>query len=101
MPSRSIGRAELAEIIERASVDCAARSREKLRRVAAETDAVAVGWFHCNGTKCPARQANYHHMGFQTRFDHAMCERFRLDFDSVTAFPNHTPFVVEVVDSDA
>lgn len=95
--SYSITRRELADIVEQASeVIGSERSRERLRRVVRETDAVAVGWFHCDGIGCPARQASYHHMTFQGQFDRLMATRFKRSIDNDAA-QLCKPFVVKVV----
>jgi hypothetical protein len=91
-----IERAELRRIVNRASIGCAPSTREKLRSVAQTTDAVAVGWFHCNGVGCPARQARRPNQRFQEAFDLAMFEHFGLvdHKDDMQRFA----FVVEVRD---
>jgi hypothetical protein len=71
-------------------------TRAKLLAVAERTDAVAVGWFHCDGVRCPARQAGRHNQKFQTAFDQAMCARFGREWprdDDLTA----PAFVVRIV----
>lgn len=83
-----IPRQEFIGIMDAATVGITPSTRSKLMAVARGTQAVAVGWFHCNGVMCPARQAGRHNQTFQLAFDRAMTERF------------HTPdpFVVVVID---
>lgn len=86
----TIPREELVRIIEEASIGCADSTRAKLRVVARTTGAVAVGWFHCDGVACPARQARRANQTFQREFDQAMYERFGVSFN------NERPLVVTV-----
>jgi hypothetical protein len=83
-----MSRSEFMRIVDAASEGCAQSTRVKLRRVAATTHAVAVGWFHCGGVKCPASQANRRNQRFQEAFDRAMAERFGRDVggDGLPAF---------------
>jgi hypothetical protein len=68
-----IERDELVRIVTEASATgCAERTRRKLIAVAETTDAVAFGWFHCDGVGCPARQARVHNQTFQKAYDEAM-----------------------------
>lgn len=97
-----IGRSELLEILWRASVGCAMSTREKLRAVGLRTDAVAVGWFHCDGVNCPARQARRHNQGFQEAFDRAMAARFGREWNEADEYtPPVEPFAVRVIDDEA
>lgn len=83
-----IERTELVRVVDRASQGITESTRAKLRAVAESTDAVAVGWFHCEGVTCPARQAGRHNQRFQEAFDLAMAERY--------GQPVESPFVVYV-----
>jgi hypothetical protein len=93
-----IERAELVRIIDEASAGvCAESTREKLRRVAETTGVLAVGWFHCDGVQCPARQARRTNQRFQSAFDTAMAERFeRETFNPASHGVICEPFIVEV-----
>jgi hypothetical protein len=91
-----IERAELVEIIDQASAGCVESTRAKLRAVAETTDAVAVGWWHCDGETCPSRQARRTNKHFQEAFDRAMYERFgRPVVEAVDGLAD--PFVVRVL----
>lgn len=82
MADKTIPRADLVRIIEDSLPgDCAQSTRDGLRRVAATTDAVAVGWFHCGDALCPMRQVRRRsgNQAFQTAFDQAMAEYFGVD----------------------
>lgn len=98
---RSVSRSELIATIDMAAaVIGSERSRARLRRVAETTDAVAVGWFHCAGVGCPARQASYHHMGFQGEFDRLMAERFGVSpYAGAAGVWYCEPFIVGVEDA--
>lgn len=87
----TITRGELVAIIDSASKECSKRTRAKLRAVAETTDAVAVGWFHCDGVGCPIRQAGEppRTRSFEKAFDRAMWARFNRTPDEI--------FVVQVV----
>jgi hypothetical protein len=75
----TIKRAELIAVVKIASLGLTPSSREKYLRVAESMTAVAVGWFHCEGANCPARQAKRHNTAFQERFDKAMWRLLGLD----------------------
>lgn len=97
--SEMITRADLVEIVDRATAEgCAMSTREKLLDVARTTDAVAVGWFFCGTVDCPARQARRRNQSFQTAFDHAMAERFGRGWNQEAQQP-FKPFVVRVEDA--
>jgi hypothetical protein len=93
----TIARADLQKIIEGASFVVPDRTRERLRRLAAETP-VAFGWFHCDGIECPARQVGYRSMAFQTSYDSAMARHFGLAGDWEDGSLSIKPRVVRVVD---
>lgn len=92
----SIPRSELVRIVDEASAGITESTRAKLRAVAETTDALAVGWFHCDGARCPARQAGRHNQEFQTAFDRAMAERFGRDWNEGFEQTPFEPFVVRV-----
>jgi hypothetical protein len=92
---RSISRADLVRLVDQASEGCANSSRAKWRAVAETTDAVAVGWFHCDGAHCPARQAGRRNQSFQEAFDRAMATQFGCEWDDDAVHPVQ-PFVVRV-----
>jgi hypothetical protein len=96
---RRISRTELMETLWDTSVGCAMSTREKLQAVALRTDAIAVGWFHCDGVNCPARQARRPNQKFQEAFDRAMGERFGVEIDESHVSGLFDPFVVEVFDA--
>jgi hypothetical protein len=96
----TIERSEFVSIVGLASAyGCADSTRAKLRQVAETTEAVAAGWFHCDGHQCPAMQAGRRNQLFQTAFDRAMAAHFgvtiRKDKDHDRLFE---PFVVRVLD---
>lgn len=76
MSDFTITRDELVEVIARAAEGITASTRAKLLKVAETTDAVAVGWWHCDGVSCPMRQASRRNQAFMTAYDKAMAERF-------------------------
>lgn len=71
-----IKRSLLEGIIAVASANCGERGSSKLAVVASTTAAVAFNSWHHEGVQCPARQARYHHQGFQETYDRMMCELF-------------------------
>ncbi len=71
-----IKRADLVRIVEKAAQDINPRTRDRLIAVARTTDAVAAGWWHCDGAGCPAQQAHVRNQCFQERYDRAMAEYF-------------------------
>lgn len=76
MTTHSISRSDLRSIIDYAATGITTSTRARLLAVAEITEAVAVGWWHCNGVNCPARQARCKNQGFQEAFDRAMAARF-------------------------
>lgn len=98
MTTLSISRSDLIEVVDYAATGITPSTRAKLLEVAKTTEAVAVGWWHCDGVNCPARQARRKNQGFQEAFDRAMSARFGrpdpLNDDEAA------PFVV-VVDGEA
>lgn len=78
-PTLTITRADLVALIDDAATGCAESTRTKLRAVAETTEAVAAGWWHCDGVSCPSRQARRKNQTFQERYDRAMAERFGRD----------------------
>jgi len=86
MKYEAISRDDLIRVVDEASEGCAESTRAKLRTVAETTDAVAVGWFHCNGYGCPARQARRPNQRFQQAFDTAMFARYGRDLDTTYSF---------------
>ena len=94
--AETIERSELVAIIDAASEGCAESTRAKLRHVAETTDAVAAGWFHCNGVGCPGSQAKRRNQSFQEAFDRAMGERFGRKWNDNAIFHPFEPFVVKV-----
>lgn len=99
----TISRLDLMETVGRvlANIECADSTKEKLFAVAEMTDAVAVGWWHCDGVSCPARQARRKNQAFQTGFDRAMAERFGRDWDEENTLGPFEPFVVVVEGCEA
>lgn len=93
--AENIERDELIRIVDDASTGITASTREKLFAVAETAEAVAVGWFHCDGVKCPASQAHRRNQAFQTKFDEAMAARFGREWDHEAMHP-FEPFVVSV-----
>lgn len=81
MPEFTIPRGELVELVARASEGCAQSTRDKLIAVAETTDAVAAGWWHCDGVSCVSRQAGRRNQTFQMAYDKAIAERYDLAFD--------------------
>jgi len=67
--SFTISRADLLRIVEKAAQDISPRTRDRLIAVAQTTEAVAAGWWHCEGVGCPARQAHVRNQKFQERYD--------------------------------
>lgn len=90
-----IDRDELIRMVDVASEGITESTRVKLLAVAETAGAVAVGWFHCDGVRCPARQAGRRNQAFQTRFDEAMAARFGREWDHEARLP-FEPFVVAV-----
>lgn len=86
--SVQIERREFLQMMEAATEGITASTRAKLRSVAESTDAVAIGWWHCDGVSCLARQAARHNQRFQEAFDRAMAARFNR--------PVSEPFVLEI-----
>lgn len=96
----TITRAELVNVVDTATAGITASTRAKLLAVAESTDAVAVGWFHCDGCLCPASQAGRRNQRFMEGFDRAMAQRFgRVVSESQEFGPAFKPFVVEVRDA--
>jgi hypothetical protein len=89
-----IGRTEFVRIVEQTTEGLTESTRAKLLDVAQGTPAVVVGWFHCDGVTCPARQARRSNQRFQEAFDRAMFEHFGREFKEGGRFA----FVVEVRD---
>ncbi len=98
--SPTITRVALIEVVDRAAQGLTPSTREKLVGVARTTGAVAVGWFHCHGVKCPASQARRRNQAFQEAFDRAMAERFGRYWNADSNRLPVAPFVVTVVDSE-
>lgn len=88
----TMDRDELIAVIDKATEGLTPSTREKLLHVAQTTDAVAVGWFHCDGVGCPSRQASRSNQKFQTAYDYAMTSRFGIDPEEAQI----EPFIVEV-----
>lgn len=95
---RTIARDDLVVIVDKAADGVADSTREKLVAVARTTDAVAVGWFHCDGVSCPARQARRQNRRFQEAFDRAMYDHFGLEYDE-DYIDGTEPFVVVIADA--
>jgi hypothetical protein len=94
----AIDRAELVRIINRTSEGCTESTRARLRAVATQTNAVAVGWWHCDGVGCPIRQAGRRtNQAFQQRFDTEMAALFDARYVNDNEI---VPFVVTVLDAD-
>ncbi len=90
MESVLIERADLVRIVDEASAQgCAQSTRTKLLGVAETTQAVAVGWFHCDGVGCPARQARRQNQAFQQAFDNAMAAHLGRKLDPCDPFVVH------------
>lgn len=103
MTSNFIDRDDLIGVVAIASYGLTESTRAKLLKVAETTNAVAVGWFHCDGVDCPARQARRHNQRFQTAFDREMGLRFgRPVNEDIDPFDTTAklvePFVVRVRD---
>jgi hypothetical protein len=95
----TITRADLIAITDAASEGCVESTRAKMRAVAETTQAVAVGWFHCDGERCPASQAQRRNQRFMEAFDRAMAARYGREVGKPAGFgPAFEPFVVEVRD---
>jgi hypothetical protein len=78
MTNPVIRRADLIRIVTDASTGLAESTILKYLRTAETTTAVAVGWFHCNGVGCLARQAKRPSQVFQERYDTLMAEHLDL-----------------------
>lgn len=77
-PHVRIGREKFLDVVK---IACAVKhfpdsSIKKWLDVARSTTAVAVGWFHCDGFECPARQARRQNQAFQFAFDELMWQEF-------------------------
>jgi hypothetical protein len=90
----TITRDDLVRIVDDASRGLTESTRSKLLAVAETTDAVAVGWFHCEGVGCPARQARRRNQTFQQRFDTKMAALFDAEYADKDQI---VPFVLDVV----
>jgi hypothetical protein len=99
--TETIARGDLIDIVDAATYGLTASTRAKLLAVAQTTEAVAVGWFHCNGVTCPARQARRRNQDFQTAFDRRMAARFGREWDDEAIPSPFEPFVVRVVADNA
>jgi hypothetical protein len=89
----TIERSELVRIVDEASQGITSSTRQKLLDVAETTNAVAAGWFHCEGVGCPIRQAGRRtNQKFQTAFDFAIAQRFDIPPEDLSI----EPFVIWV-----
>lgn len=101
-----IFRSELVDVVQRAATGITLSTQEKLAAVAADTEAVAVGWFHHHGVACPINQvmrrfgAPRRNQAFTEAFDRAMAERFGRSVNEGARHPVE-PFVVHVVPDPA
>jgi hypothetical protein len=73
-PNLTMRRDELIDIVKTASIGLTESSIVKWLKVADTTDAVAAGWFHCDGAECVARQAKQQNQVFQGRYDTLMAQ---------------------------
>lgn len=96
MPDLTITRDELVEIVDRAAEGITASTRARLLKVAETTDAVAAGWWHCDGVGCVSRQARRKNQTFQMAYDKAIAGRFGVVFDGT----GHTGVVVRVIPAE-
>src|SRR4051794_3095601 len=93
--AETITRKELVRIVDESSRGVTASTRARLLAVAETTDAVAAGWFHCDGVQCPASQAGRRNQQFQEAYDYAMALRFDVAPEDMSI----EPFVVRVSDA--
>lgn len=97
----AIERSTLIRIIDEATTGITASTRAKLLGVGHTADAVAVGWFHCDGVRCPASQANRRNQAFQEAFDQAVCAHLGIARNPEPEWPALpvTPFVLTITDT--
>lgn len=92
----TIERLDLVHIVDEATRDLTESTRQKMLAAALATDAVAVGWWHCDGVRCLAEQARRKNQTFQERFDRAMAARFGRPVREDERLPVE-PFAVQVI----